>query len=58
MKGLIFLRFRSNKGLLKVLFSFLKKSWAPCYYDYRSNVDKVAETHGMTDILKVIFGGN
>ena len=29
MKGLIFLMLRYYKGLIKVLFSFLKKAWAP-----------------------------
>ena len=30
MKGLIFPKLRSYKGLIKVLFSFVKKAWAPC----------------------------
>ena len=29
MKGLIFVKLRSYKGFIKVLFSFLKKTWAP-----------------------------
>ena len=30
MKGLIFVKLVSYKGIIKVLFSFLKKAWAPC----------------------------
>ena len=35
MKGLIFVKLRSYKGIIKVSFSFLKKAWAPCKMIYK-----------------------
>ena len=32
MKGLIFLKLRYYKCLIKVLFLFVKNAWAPCLY--------------------------